>query len=170
MKDKLETLTAEPLMLGEVIKAEIFRGGAFGYSSTPDETVCVNDLIPNSGRIYLAKRISGGDTVASAMAHIAVGTGTASPALGDTALVGEYKRKATAINSALTNNIWSAVSTFGGAADSITSLSITEAGVFNHASSGQGTMFQRVTFSSVTLADSDLFRIELQTVVGSNQI
>lgn len=168
MKGKLETFTAESLMLGEVIKAEIFRGTPFGYSSIPDESVCVNDLIVTTGRIYLAKRISAGDSVASAMAYIAVGTGTALPALGDTALVGEYKRKATAINSVLSANIWSAVSTFGGAADSITSLQITEAGVFNHASSGQGTMFQRVTFSSITLADSDLFRIELSTNVGSS--
>ena len=160
----------EPLGLGETIKAEIFRGDGGFYSDVPDEVMCVNDLIVNTGRIYLAKRISAGDIVASAMAHVAVGTGTASPALGDTALAGEYKRKATAINSAITNNVWSAISTFGGFADTITSLQITEAGGFNHASSGQGTMMQRVTFSAVTLADSDIFRIELQTNVGSNQI
>lgn len=165
----LETYV-EGLALGETIKAEVYRGGDGFYSSTPDEVVCVNDLIVNTGRIYLAKRISGGDTVASAMAHIAVGTGTASPALGDTALAGEYKRKATAINSAITNNIWSAVCTFGGFADTITSLQMTEAGVFNHASSGQATLFQRVTFSAVTLADSDLFSITLQTNIGSSTI
>ena len=161
---------AEPLGLGETIKAEIFRGDGGFYSDVPDEVMCVNDLIVNTGRIYLAKRISAGDTVASAMAHIAIGTGTASPALGDTVLAGEYKRKGTAVNSAITNNVWSAISTFGGFADTITSLQITEAGVFNHASSGAGTLFQRVTFATVTLADSDIFRIELQTNVGSNQI
>lgn len=165
----LETYV-EGLSLGEVIKVEVFRGSQGFYSSTPDEVICANDLIVNTGRIFLAKRISAGDTIASAMAHIAVGTGAASPVLGDTALAGEYKRKATAINSAITNNVWSAVCTFGGFADTITSLQMTEAGVFNHASSGQGTLFQRVTFSAVTLADSDLFSITLQTNIGSNNI
>ena len=169
MKRPLETYV-EALCLGETIKAEIFRGDRGFYSDTPDELVCVNDLIVNTGRIYLAKRISAGDTVASAMAHIAIGTGTASPALGDTVLAGEYKRKGTAVNSAITNNVWSVISTFGGFADTITSLQITEAGVFNHASSGAGTLFQRVTFATVTLADSDLFSITLQTNVGSNNI
>lgn len=169
MKKPLETFV-EVLGLGETIKAEIFRGSRGFYGDTPDEVMCVNDLIVNTGRVYIAKRISAGDTVASAMAHIAIGTGTASPALGDTVLEGEYSRKGTAINSALTNNVWSAISTFGGFADTITSLQITEAGVFNHASSGMGTMMQRVTFSAVTLADSDLFSISLLTNVGSSNI
>ena len=168
MKRPLETYT-EPLFLKEVIKAEIYRGHRGYYTSDPDEVICANDLIVTTGRTYIAKRISAGDAVASAMAHIAVGTGTTGPALGDTALVGEYKRKATCINSTLSsNNVWSAVVTLGGFADTITSLQMTEAGVFNHASSGQGTMMQRVTFSAVTLADSDIFRCELQTNCGSS--
>lgn len=166
---QLETLSSE-LIVGETIKAEVYRGYRGFYAQEPDEVCCVNDLIVNAGRTYIARRISVGDAVQSAMAHIAVGTGTATPVVGDTALAGEYKRKATAINSAVTNNVWSAISTFGGAADVITSLQMTEAGVFNHASSGQGTMMQRVTFAAVTLADSDIFRIELQTNIGSNTI
>lgn len=107
------------------------------------------------------------------MAHMAVGTGTAAPVLTDgttPGLYGEIKRKALSTNSAITNNVYTAVMTLGGAADSIQSIAITEAGVFNHASSGQGTMLQRVTFAAVTLADSDLFRITLETNIGSNTI
>lgn len=159
----------ETLVLKENITVEIFRGGRGYYSSIPDEVLPVQDLIVTAGRNYLAKRISAGDTVASAMAHVAVGTGSTGAALGDTALAGEMARKASAINSTLaSSNVWSIVSTFGGFADSITSVQITEAGVFNHASSGQGTMFQRVTFSAVTLANSDLYRIQLDTNVGSS--
>lgn len=159
----------ETLVLKEEIIAEIYRGHRGFYTDTPDEILPVQDLIVTTGRVYLAKRISAGDTVASAMAHVAIGTGSTGAALGDTALGNEVIRKASAINSTLLNtNVWSIVATFGGFADSITSAQITEAGVFNHASSGQGTMFQRVTFSAVTLANSDLYRIELSTNCGSS--
>lgn len=154
----------ESLALRELVRAEIIRANG------SVEDVCVEDLIVNSGRTYLAKRIAGGDSVASAMAYMAIGSVSTAPALTDTTLTGEIKRKALSTNSAITNNVHTCVSTFGGAADSIQSIAITEAGIFNHASSGQGTMFQRVTFSSVTLADSDMLKITLETNVGSNTI
>ncbi len=157
------------LSLQEIVKAELYRGKPFGYSDVPDETICVNDLITTQGRIYLAKRIAGGDTVASAMAYMAVGTVTTAAALADTALTGEIKRKALSTNSTLAGtNLHTCVSTFGGAADSISSIAITEAGIINHASSGSGTLFQRVTFAAVTLAASDLLKITLETNVGSS--
>ena len=170
MKRQETMATDVPLFLKETIKVDVFRGHRGFYSENPDYSPEPIDLITNQGRIYLAKRIAGGDTVASAMAHIAVGTVATAAALADTALTGEVKRKATCINSAITNNVFTAVATFGGAADSITSVQMVEAGLFNHAASGQGTLMQRVTFSSVTLADSDIFRITLETNVGSNTI
>ena len=160
----------ETLFLKEVVKAEIWRGHRGFFTDKPDELVCVNDLIVNTGRTYLAQRISSGDSVASAMAHMAVGSGATAAALTDTALVDERARNPLAVNSAVTNNVYSAVMTFGGASDGLTSVPLQEAGIFNHASSGQGTMFQRVTFSSVTLAASDIVKITLQTNVGSNTI
>lgn len=154
----------EVLALRELVRAEIIRANG------EVEDVCVEDMIVNAGRIYLAKRIASGDTVASAMAYMAVGTGATGPALTDTTLPGEIKRKALSTNSTLVNNIHTCVATFGGASESIQSIAITEAGIFNHATSGNGTMFQRVTFASVTLADSDLLKITLETNVGSNTI
>jgi hypothetical protein len=161
------------LILKETVRVDVFRGHRGFYAPDPDETPVVEDLIVNNGRIYLARRIAGGDTQTapgSAMAYMAVGTATAAAALTDTTLPGEIKRKGLAVNSALVNNVYTAVSTYGGAAESIQSIAITEAGVFNHANSGQGTMMQRVTFAAVTLADSDLLRITLETNVGSNVI
>lgn len=154
----------EGLPLKETIEVRLIRADG------AEESVESTDLIVNSGRIYIAKRITGGDTVASAMNYMAVGTATTAPALTDTTLPGEVNRKALAVASATSNNVWTAVATFGGAADGLTGVAIAEAGIFNHASSGQGTMMQRVTFSSVTLQASDLLKITLQTNVGSNTI
>ena len=158
------------LFLQEIVKAEVWRSTKHGYTVEPQEAPPVNDLIVNAGRVYLAKRIASGDTVASAMAHMAIGSGSTAAGLGDTVLLSEQARKALAINSALVSNDFTAIATFGGFADSVTSVQIAEAGVFNNASSGQTTMFQRVTFSAVTLANSDLLKVTLETVVGSNTI
>jgi len=162
---------AEGCALGEVVRAEIYRGHRGYYLPNPDECPCVDDLIVNTGRSYLAQRI--GANINSPMAHMAIGSGSTAAALTDGStpgLYGEINRKALSTNSAQTNNVYTAVATWGGAADSVQSIAITEAGVFNHAGSGQGTLFQRVTFASVTLADSDLLKVELTTNVGSNTI
>jgi hypothetical protein len=165
----MESKRLEGLTLQEIVKAEVYRDRGGAYSEAPDETLCVNDLITTAGRNYLAKRINAGDSVASAMAYMVIGNNTTAPVLGDTLCGSEMLRKALAIASTIAgNNVWTAVCTFGGAADTITSKQIHEAGIFNHASSGQGTMFQRVTFSTVTLADSDLLKITLETNVGSS--
>ena len=157
------------LRLLEIVKAEIYRGKPEGYSESPDETVCVNDLITTAGRTWLARRIASDSSVVSAMAYMAIGSGSTAPALGDTTLVREVKRKLLSTNSTIdNNNVYTAVATFGGFADTIQSIAIVEAGILNHANSGNGTLFQRVTFASVTLADSDLLRITLQTNVGSS--
>lgn len=153
--------------LKEVVRAELWRGHRGFYTDAPDEIFPPIDLIVGTGRIYIAKRISAGDTVSSAMAYMAVGTVATAPVCGDTTLTGEIKRKALAISSVLATNVWTAVATFGGAADTVTSLVMAEAGLFNHASSGQGTMMQRVTYATVTLADSDLLKLTLETNVGS---
>jgi hypothetical protein len=162
----------ELLGLMEIVKAEIYRGEKGHYNAGADETICVNDLIVTAGRVWLAKRICADAAVsaASAMAYMAVGTVATGAALGDTTLTGEVKRKALATNTAgvTASNIYTAVMTLGGSADSVSSLIIQEAGIFNHASSGLGTMFQRVTFASVTLANSDLLKLTLETNVGSS--
>lgn len=168
MNKPLTTIAASPpIMLKEEVYVRVHRHIPSGGYQIP-KLVDAYDLIVNNGRVFLAQRI--GANVNSPMAHMAVGSGSTATALANTALVSESARKALAVNSALTNNVYSAVSTFGGNADSVTSVVLQEAGLFNHASSGQGTMFQRVTYASVTLADSDLLSITLQTNVGSNTI
>lgn len=159
------------LLLREIIRVEVYRGKPGGYGEP--ESFEADDLIVTTGRQYIARRIAGGDatTGASAMVAMAVGTGSVAAALTDGStpgLYGEVKRKALSTNSAITANIYTAVTTFGGAADSVTSLQIQEAGIVNTVLSGQGVLMQRVTFSAVTLADSDLLKLTLETNVGSS--
>ncbi len=169
--DEQTRVIPDGLRLFEIVRAEVFRGHPGGYRAVPDEVLSVVDLITNDGRVFLANRI-GADALGtnSPMAHMAVGTMTTAASLNDSNLSGEIVRKALAVNTAATNNIYSAVATFGGAAESITSAQIAEAGVFNHAGSGQGILYQRIQFAAVTLADSDFLRVTMDTNVGSNTI
>lgn len=154
------------LVLREIIDVHVWRAKPFGYSEQPDETLEPADLITTAGRNFIAGRIGNVMVTGSGMNYLAIGTATAAAALADTTLPGEVKRKAAAISSA-TANLYTCVATFGGAADTISSLSITEAGVWNAAASGVGTLMQRVTFSAVVLADSDTLSVTLSTNVGS---
>lgn len=160
-------VAAPPLQIGERVTVRLERAMPLGGWAEPEE-ICVEDLVVNNGRIFLAQRI--GLDINSPMAHMAVGTVATAPALANTTLTGEVDRKALAVNSALVNNVYTSVATWGGSADSVTSVDLQEGGLFNHASSGQGTMFQRVTFASVILANSDLLSLTLETNVGSNTI
>lgn len=159
----------EPLSLGECIRVAVARHLPEG-GWAPPQYLDTGDLVVNDGRVFLAKRINGGDAVASAMQHMAIGTVATAATLTDTKITGEVVRKTMAISSAVTNNKYQGVATFGGSADSVASVVLREAGIFNHAASGQGTMFQRVTYASVTLANSDLLHLTMETIVGSNTI
>lgn len=161
---------ADRFLLGEIISAEVWRGHRGYYNAEPDEVLCVGDLIVNNGASYIAQRIFAGDSVASAMNYMAVGTVTTAATFTDTQPTGEVARKALAVGSATSNNLATAIATFGGAADSLTSVDLGEAGLLNHASSGQGTLMQRITFSTVTLTASDLLKITMQTNIGSRTI
>lgn len=161
-----QTLTGDALVLQEIVSAHVIRALPGGGFAEP-MAVCVGDLITTAGRTHIAQRMTGDDTVSSKMAHMAVGTGTTAGSLASTNIGGEVKRKALAVYSA-TNNLVTATATFGGAADTVTSLQIGNAALFNHAGSGNGTMMQIVQFATVTLADSDLLSITLQTNVGSS--
>ncbi len=165
------------LTFKESIKVEVWRGDRGYYTLAPDEVPAVEDLVVNDGRIFMAKRI--GANVDSPMAHMAIGSGTTAPALTDVALVNEIRsaqvagaigRKLLAINSAITNNVYTAVATWGGFADTVMSLSITEALIANGSATSQGSTFQRVTFAAVVLANSDFLKLTCETVVGSNVI
>jgi hypothetical protein len=101
--------------------------------------------------------------------NIAVGSGTAAGSLGSTALIHEVVRKAGATQTTSRSTII-LTNTFGGAADSITSVALEEAGIFNSVSSGQGIMLNKLTGVNATLANSDILSLEMTYQIGSHAL
>jgi hypothetical protein len=111
----------------------------------------VPNLVVSVGKTYIASRMVG--TSAAVMSNMAIGTGTASPAAGDTTLGTEAGRVAlasgTSSGATVTYTATFPAGTGTGA--------ITEAGVFN-AGTG-GTMLCHTTFPVVNKASGDSIAI-----------
>lgn len=115
------------------------------------QTLHVPNLVVTVGKNYIASRIVG--TASSIMSHMSIGTGTATPAAGDTTLGTEAGRVALASGTASTNTVTYTASFPAGTGTG----AITEAGVFNAASAG--TMLCRTTFPVVNKAAGDSIAI-----------
>jgi len=111
----------------------------------------IPNLVVTTGKNYVASRMK--DATATAMSHIAIGTGSTAAAAGDTALGTEAARVALTSTTVATNTV-TYVGTF--AAGSGTG-SITESGIFN--ASSAGTLLCRTVFSVVSKASSDQMSI-----------
>ena len=118
----------------------------------------VNNLVVTTGKNYVASRIK--DTTAAAMSHMAIGTGSTSPAAGDTTLGTETARVALT-STTVTNADVAYVSSFGAGTGT---GAITEAGLFN--SSSAGTLFCRTTFSVVNKGADDSMTITWTVTVS----
>ena len=136
-----------------------------GLKLTGKLSIAINDevvqevpnLVVTAGKNYVADRIKNNSTV---MSHMAIGTGTAAAAAGNTALGSESARTALT-SSTVTDNEIVYVDTF--AAGTGTGA-ITEEGIFN-ASSG-GTMLCRTVFSVVNKGASDAMTITWTVTVS----
>lgn len=136
-----------------------------GLKLTGKLSIAINDevvqevpnLVVTAGKNYVADRIKNNSTV---MSHMAIGTGTAAAAAGNTALGSESARTALT-STTVTDNEIVYVDTF--AAGTGTGA-ITEAGIFN-ASSG-GTMLCRTVFSVVNKGASDAMTITWTVTVS----
>jgi len=93
------------------------------------------------------------DTTKDAMSHLAVGTGSTSPAAGDTALGSELARQ-TLTSTTVSSNEVTYIATF---APGTGTGAITEAGLFNDSSAGD--MLCRTTFAVVNKAAADSMTI-----------
>ena len=98
----------------------------------------VDNLVVSVGLNFIASRIR--DASATAMSHMAVGSGTAPAASGNTALGTELGRVSLTSTTA-TNNAVAFVATFGAG---VGTGAVTEAGLFN--ASTAGTMLCRTVF------------------------
>jgi len=111
----------------------------------------VPNLVVTTGKNFVASRIK--DTTSAAMSHMAIGTGTAAAAAGQTTLSAEADRN-TLTSTTVSNNTVTYVATFGAGEGT---GAIVEAGLFNASSSG--TMFCRTVFSVVNKGASDSMTI-----------
>ena len=115
------------------------------------ETREVKNLVVDDGLEYIASRMK--DTTATAMSHMAIGTGSTAAAASDTALGTEAARQALT-STTVTANAVAYVASF--AAGTGTGA-ITEAGILNANSSG--TLLCRTVFSVVNKGASDSMTI-----------
>jgi len=112
----------------------------------------VKNLVVSAGKTYIAARMQG-SAIPTVMGYMAIGTGTATPAVGNTTLGVEAGRVALASFSSSSNQV-TATATFPAGTGT---GAITEAGIFN-ANSG-GTMLCRTTFPVVNKAAGDSIAI-----------
>lgn len=119
----------------------------------------VDNLVVTTGLNYIASRMR--DATATAMSHMAIGSGTATAAAANTALGTELGRVSLTSTTVSGNGV-SYVASFGPA---VGTGAITEAGLFN-ASSG-GTMLCRTVFAVVNKEAGDTMSITWTVTIGA---
>jgi len=117
------------------------------------------NLIVQVGKNFLASAVINSST--SPFVAIAIGTGTSAASTADTALQTEIARAAFTTYSVSTN----VVSLSNTYAAGVGTGSITEAGIFNNATSG-GIMLSHVVFSAVGKSALDTLTINWTITVG----
>jgi hypothetical protein len=115
------------------------------------QIVDVDNLVVNSGLAFIASRMK--DTTATAMSHMAIGTGTTAAAGGDTALGTQAARIALSSTTVTANSISYVASFSAGTGTG----AITEAGIFNDVTTG--TMLCRTVFAVVNKGVNDTLQI-----------
>ena len=111
----------------------------------------IPNLVVTTGKGYVASRIK--DATATAMSHMAVGTGNTAAAAGDTTLGTEAARVALTSTTVSTNTV-TYVATFPAGTGT---ASLTESGILNGSSGG--TLLCRTVFATVTKGSSDVMSI-----------
>ena len=120
--------------------------------------VIIPNLVVTTGKNYIASRIK--DASATAMTHMAIGTGSTAAAAGNTALGSEAGRVALTSTTVSTNNI-AYVATFPAGTGT---GAITEAGILNASSSG--TLLCRTVFSVINKGSADTLGITWTVTVN----
>lgn len=116
------------------------------------ENFIIPNLVVNTGLAYIASRMK--DATETVMSHMAVGTGTTATAGGQTALINSLGSRVSLTSTTVTANSIAYVATFGAG---VATGALTEAGIFNAASSG--TMLCRTVFAVINKGASDTMTI-----------
>lgn len=109
----------------------------------------VPNLIVTTGKNYIASKMVATTNSPVSMTHMAIGTGTGTPAAGDTTLGTEAGRVSLSGSVVSTNTVTYTATFPAGTGTG----AVTEAGIFNASSSG--TMLCRTTFPVVNKAAGD---------------
>ena len=134
-------------MIQETIKAKgELQIKLFGPDGKLKSEKTVPNLVVTTGKTFIAARMVGTPT---AMSHMAIGSGTTDPVVGDTALETELGRVALT-SSASAGAVVTYVASFGAGTGT---GAVTEAGILN-ASSG-GTLLCRTEFAVVNKGADD---------------
>jgi hypothetical protein len=135
---------SEPMQLKGTLELTLFK------SNREIETRRKDNIIVNVGYDFIANAIGKPSSRPSVMSHIGVGTGATAPAAGNTALLAQLNRQPVVYTHAVGTKTFSFSADF---AAGIATGALTEAGVFNAASSG--IMFDRVVFSVINKGADD---------------
>lgn len=120
----------------------------------------IDNLVVTVGKNWIASRMNSAS--AAVVGWIALGTGSATPALTDTVLGTEVARLATTVSGGtVTGNQILYQQTFGAG---VATAALTEAGLFNAAS--VGTMAARTTFAVINKGSGDILTVYWTLVVG----
>lgn len=122
-----------------------------GEDGSVKDTREVDNLVVSAGISFIASRMK--DATATAMSHMAVGTGAVAAAAGNTTLGTESARVALTSTTANAANVVYVASFPAGTG----TAALTEAGIFNAASAG--TLLCRTTFSVINKAANDTMTI-----------
>jgi roadblock/LC7 domain-containing protein len=117
----------------------------------------VPNLVVTTGKTFIAARMVGTPT---AMSHMAIGSGTVDPVIGDTTLGTELGR-VTLTSSGSTGAVVTYVASFGAGTGT---GAVTEAGIFN--ASSAGTMLCRTEFAVVNKGADDFMTITWTVTVS----
>ena len=138
-------------MIQETIKAKgELNIKLFGPDGKLKDEQNVLNLVVTTGKTFIAARMVGTPT---AMSHMAIGSGTTDPAVGDTTLQTELGR-VSLTSSASAGAVVTYIASFGAGTGT---GAVTEAGILN-ASSG-GTLLCRTEFSVVNKGADDSMSI-----------
>jgi hypothetical protein len=148
--DPMKQTIAENMKATGLVK--VVKKNALGQVTQEFE---VPNLVVTAGKNYIASKIVATTNSPASMTHMAIGTGTTAASLTDTQLVTQTGR-VTLSGSSVANNTITYTATFpAGTGDG----AITEAGIFNGATSPAATMLCRTTFPVVNKGAGDTIAI-----------
>jgi len=145
-------------MIQETVKATgALQIKLYGPDGQLKQEQNVKNLVVTTGKGYIASRMVATPT---AMSHMAIGTGTVDPVVGDTAL-GTQAARVALTSSAAVGAVVTYVASFGA---TVGTGAITEAGIFN--ASTAGTMLCRTEFAVVNKGADDSLTITWTVTVS----